>query len=412
MQRLSVEQDRLRITSESPSGVGAFLLIVGILVSFGGVIALAGAEMRITTPLLAASTATIMGFIFILAYFSRRGMDFRWAVVVDRTGLHFEHDGRSVRFDVDRFRSLEVQHTSGGNRRRSMYALYLRRKDGSYFWIQTETRAEALEPWIDAIRQFLPLPVHYATPEPLALKGLEPIPPPNSALESAPDATTPVLFDSSLLHAKVRTVDGLEELSLQQPASWISRAIMILTALLFVGTPMAIGWQFFLDRASDPGTSWVSVFGVLPFILLFTLLALGMLTLSTRRYAVILRADQIRMKVRLAGDSLSRIIPRLFTRDRVISRDDIRSVRVDRLAEGNLRLAVVRKHRAGTASPLLDKILFQVSLFRPPPGGPGESDEVLGLWEIPGTNRRKDGPVMEDLLFLEKKIQDRLRLRD
>lgn len=412
MPKISAGEAGVEISESSGSAAGGILLVLGVIMTFGGSIGLAGVEWTMGTPLLVSWAVTILGLVFILGFASRSGMDFRWTVTITKNGLAFEREGRMIQYPPDNFVSMEVQVTGDhGNRRRWMYALFLRGRDGSFFWVNTESAPEKLQAWIDAIKRILQVPAYNATPVELPIHGLEKIPVPGSALDPARTETIPVKFDASSLHALVRPADGWEELSLPAKPSWMGRIIMLLVTLLFVGTPLGIGWQALHPQAGE-GVSWVTYFAVAPFLTIFILLFLSMLLLSTKRYAVLLRTDQIRMKVRLGSDALARIFPSLLTHERTIQRGEIRSVRTDRLADGNFRLALVRKAPTGKATPLIDKILFQLSFFRSPQTDISEKDEILNLWEIPGSTQRKDGPVVEDLLFLEEKIQERLRVSE
>lgn len=123
--------------------------------------------------------------------------------------------------------------------------------------------------------------------------------------------------------------------------------------------------------------------------------------------------DQIRAKISLGPTFLAKLLPQMFTRERIIPRAEIVQVRVDRVAAGNYRLVLVRKDSPGARPvPMLDKLFFRMGVYASPARVPADPLDTVELWELEGWNKIANGPVLEDLLFLEKHIQDRLRMEE
>lgn len=374
------------------------LLIVGTCMTLAGIVKLSYSEWVLAEPFLYGVVFLIFGLICLLGLIGRSSTDERYSLTIEDDSVLFTREGRTVKFARQDFTAVELQRDPSGRAKTPTYALYLRRADGSYFWLFSATVIKTFEPWFAALTAALGCPGVNATgiefPE---LAGVAMAGPPPAA------SSEPVEFETSRWVKIGRGATG-ELLVLERPVNWIARTILSLTAVLFLGIPSVFLFMFFTGSDSVP------MAGV-PFFAVFLSVAVMIFILIMKRFEVELRSDQVRAKISLGPALFARLLPQVFTRERIIPRESISHVRVDRVVGGNYRFVLVLKNTIGSRPvSLVDRIFFRTGVYPAPHRVPADPGDTIELWELEGWNKIAKGPVLEDLLFLEKTMQDRLRV--
>lgn len=405
MATLHTENSQVKVVEGGQAAAfgNVVLLVIGTIGSLTGLVKLLAVTWSVSSSFLFALAFLLVGLICLLGFLARSKTEERYSLTIEGDSVRFEREGRAIQFARQDFTAVELQHDPNGRAKVPTYALFLRRADGSYFWLMSSTIVQRFQPWFNALAAALQCPGVNATGRDLPeLTGI------TMAAPVSPSPAHPAQFETKKLWAKLGQGKTGELLLLQSPMNWIGRTILSLAAVLFVGVPA--GFLYLL--ISETGPDGISL-GAIPFLAIFISLALLIFVIATKRFEVELRMDQIRAKISLGPAILAQLLPQIFTRERIIPRAEIVQVRVDRLVAGNYRLVLVRKNSPGSQPvPLLDKLFFRTGIYAPPQRVPADPGDTVELWELEGWNKIANGPVLEDLLFLEKHIQDRLRLEE
>lgn len=390
--------------------IGLVMVVLSALVTAGSLL-----EGGFSFGSLIGGFIIVMGLIFMMAGFSANRMNFHSVCSINRNSeeliFYKTEKERPYRLgfgDLSHLLLIKVikhSSSSGGSGGRSYptYQVFLVKKDGAVFWLDTFLKKEEFRRRAEELALFTGFAVVDRTDSELS----------RSASRDYDKSVVGEWREHSPF-VRMHDTAGRTEIVLTNKKSIGRGFILFLVFLLFVGTPLGLAVQFVTRAAESPTIPAIAiaVFGIV-FALGFLSVVLLVLLLQLRDYMLIV--DRLRLTVHLRFTL--RAIDRRLGRTISLPHTAIRQIRVNRLDEGHFWLSLNAKpdtvpEEKGAAS-LLHKFFFNIGIFQKTGIRELESGErIIGLWEIPGWIGEGQGADYRDLHFLEQRLEEILQLEE
>ncbi len=401
MEYWQLENNQLKLESKA-RGLGC----VYVGVSFLGLFIVLGASLY-TASIWEKSTVTdffipgfifLFGMVFFLTGFSFRSMQFQSTVILDKDMEYvtfYKKPDKQYSFGLGQvgfIRVVLVYETSGsGSSRRSYktFQVFLVKKDGAHFWLNTLKDQNQAEDFIKTLADYLQIEVKDETELMLSR-------------EARRDYTkTKASFPRDYAHPFIKIDDiGTEKkIALKQTSSLFLIFFKFIIFVLFFGAPLII-----LGGGENAPIFFV-IFGVI-FGLFWYGAILLIFLLQLKKYELILKPDQLILHMRFSFTPLNAILSQKIS----IFKHHIKYIRVHRLNQGNYWLSVAVPRSIQIPKP---SFIFNMGFINKKSIEELFPDEkVIGLWEIQGYLKPGQGADYSDLLFLEETLERYYRVNE
>lgn len=338
------------------------------------------------------------GLLFFMAGLNNRSRQFSYYVHVDafhkRLDFYRDKPGKGYSFpfsDIDRILlNTEIRRTQGGgstdssrSRSYNVYVLYLIKKDGAAFWLDTFGSVEEMHKKARLLLDALPVSCEDRTGSgytrnimnPFKSAGREMFPLSRGVdISEKPDGGTEILLRKRIT-----------------PSGWLT-----LFLIFFFMGGLAGVLVYNLVRSN---VIFAVVFS--PLILVPVGLILFMVFLMQKRYRLILKPDSLIAKIEFKTSILNKKLGREVR----IPSGELRSVRLSRFDGGGFRLQLGLSK--DVTIPGSTALLFSAASFGAA-GIPGieEEETVLPLWEMAPDTMDSEGASFADLAAIEQHIQE------
>lgn len=392
------------ILEKKPKGMGC--LYVGL--SIIGFIIILGASFYIyiisdEINLMNATIPTFMimlGSIFFLSGFSYKLMQLNSTVIIDRekqTVTFYKDEKRKYSFGLGTIAFVQItkvmkmrssSSSSAQNRSYPTYQVFLVKKDGSHFWLDTFLNQKNIKIFVESLYDYCGLAIHdycgfsldQDAREKYANEYSDPIPPPSKFIV-------------------IEETEKGKKINIKKKKSLFMFVLISIVFLLFFTAPILV---FF--AGGNPGIFFIIffvIFGLFWYSILFFIVSIMM-----KRYTLYLKYNELVLDI---GFKLG-FIDKFWGSVINIPRDKIKYVRVHRLDESSFWLAVSAD--ANLKSPEPNFFLKMGFLSKDSVSGLFPNEKVFGLWEISGMARSNQEADYLDLLYLENLIEKQFFLRE
>ncbi len=393
------------ILETKPRGVGCVYVgisILGATMVSGAVLYLNAVSGNLSwMDLPAPGFAILLGSILFMAGFSHKKMDFNATVIIDKEKQNvtfFKTEKRKYSFGMGLLSFIRIvgvmrSRTSGsGSSRRTehypTYQIFLVKKDGSHFWLDTFLDKEATEEFILSLHGFCGIAVRDECGFSLDR---------STTSQYSNEFSEGISGHSEFIEIK-DTQKG-QQISLKKNRSLFTNSLAFLFYILFFSAPIMV---LFIMR--DPDWYFWIFFGV------FSLLWYGILFLivsvSMKKYIVYLNYDHLTIEIGYKISLLNRFMGAII----VIPRDKMEYIRVHRLEGGGFWLTISANESLSIPEPNF----FQRSEYLnvEPMDAMFANEKIYGLWEITGYARSGMEADYADLLYLEDMLQRQFFLKE
>jgi hypothetical protein len=338
------------------------------------------------------------GLLFFMAGLSNKSRQFNYYVRFDvfHNRLEFYRDkpGKGYSFpfsEIDRiFLNTEVRRTqgsgSGGSTRSrtyNVYVIYLIKKDGAAFWLDTLGNVEEMREKARLLLATLPISCEDRTGSGLAKESINPY-----------KTAGREIFQLSRGVEISNQPDGSSEILLRRritPTGYLTLFLIF----FFMGGLVGV-LIYNIIRTNVFLALFFSPFALVPVgIILFIVF------LMQKHYRLILKRDSLIAKIEFKTSILNRKMGKEVS----IPRNELRSVRLNRFDGGGFRLQLGLSK--DFSIPDSTTLLFSAASFGAA-GIPGieEEETVLPLWEMTPDTTDAEGASFADLAAIEQHIQE------
>lgn len=260
----------------------------------------------------------------------------------------------------------EMVSSTGTARSRWVYLIFLIRKNGEHFFVDSTTNNVAFENIVQKLYDFIGLQIQDETD-----LGLEKI-----AVKKYSKFQEEGKFEQSN-YVKIEKEYNFQVLSLKEEKSLFSR-IVNFVLLCFVFTFPAYFLLTIYNSEKEPGTLFTvlgTVFLIIFFSLIFTFYLVG-----NKRYKIAIDSEQLIVKLIFKNTWLNN----KFGKEIKIAKENIKDIRVNRLYEGHFWLSCVLQNQTIST---YSAVMFGMGVFKKSKARSLNNNEtILGLWEVPGYN--------------------------
>ncbi len=402
------EGDAIHIIKQPRMGCAYFFIgILGLLITLGASLFLLaeGTTEGFSRAMLYGGLVLMFGLVFLLGGIGGRKFNFKSFVEIQETEIRFrklekDQPHRMDMGEIEHIACIKVMksHGSGENSRSyPTYQIFLRKRDGAYFWLDTFRDKQHFVDALDMVYDFLGLEVRDRTgfeQNRPATKSYEPFPRPEVTNHSK---YISIERNGTGTHAGIRV-----------PRDFMTSLLKVLVFGLFLGVPGVIAYGVFAD-AGDGVFAWIMMIFVGSFVFVFVSLVLVIMLMTIRRFELEIASGKLLIHQRFP------LLVSFLNRTSEVAAGMIRSIRVNRLDDGHfsLSVAVDKNYKESVHGSTLARLMLMLGAFsKPGTQIPEKNREVINLWEIPGYQAEDAGANYMDLLFLEKLLQDQLGVRE
>lgn len=397
-------RDNQFIIEKKPKGVGciyAALSFIGLIMVTGTGLFLYAIADEINFMTASIPTFVILlGSIFFLSGISYKMMQFNSTVIIDKEKEHvtfYQDEAKKNYFGLGQVAYIRIakvmkikssSSSSAQNTTYPTYQVFLVKKDGAHFWLDTFLNRNSTSEFIESLYQYCGLPIKDDCGFGLERKR---------NIDYVNEQSNPLHPPSQFIHMK-ETEKG-KMIKIKNKKSFLIILLSSAAFLLFFAAPLLVFFSW-----GSPGIFFSIFAGIFGLFWYTSLFFIGFTMM--KRSTIYLNYDELVLDI---GFKL-RFMDKFFGNIISIRRDRIKYIRVHRLDEGHFWISVSTDTTLEAPEPnfflkmgFITKDSF--SKFFP-------NEKVFGLWEVSSNIRPGKGADYSDLLFLENLIEKQFFLKE
>jgi hypothetical protein len=344
----------------------------------------------------------IFGFIGLVAFLSGVSMltsPFKKRVIIDsnkqliRLDINDGKDGYEFHFgEVDSILiRKETRRRSSSSRSSTTYTVFvinIVKVDGALFWVDSFTTNDKLIQHIEILK---------------GLTGFK-VTDPDGLYKDVGAGKTYEYITSTVPNSKSKLIQIKNELNgkkitIRTSISIISIITLFIVFVLFSSIPALI-------FGSLVTSSLFTLVFIIPFGFLFYSIFIIIMLTMFKRYIIKIRGSEIQIQLKFAIPFVDSFLGKKIQ----FNRDNVKSIRLNYYETTGFKLSM------GLYPPVelggMSSLFFNSGIFNPQSrtssSGLRENEQEIGLWEIPVTQRSKNGPKIQDLFYLEKYLENEI----